>query len=192
MKHKPPAIPTALQSQSALKSSFWEICRDRYKRPDGSIGEYIWAKSPRGAVITILRNPRRELLLIKLYRYPVKRWLWEFVAGGVEPGQTPEQFAVRGSREEVGVRIPTARLLGSFVPLTGLTGGSKFYVCFAEIPAIAAGDLKLQRDEYIAEARFLNDEQLANAVAAGEIEAGGALTALSMYWAHIKAGLIAP
>jgi 8-oxo-dGTP diphosphatase len=47
---------------------------------------------------------------------------WQFPAGEVEPGESPEQAAVRETAEEVGLVISATRLLGQRVhPNTGRT-----------------------------------------------------------------------
>ncbi|WP_070019963.1 NUDIX hydrolase [Streptomyces nanshensis] len=48
------------------------------------------------------------------------RLLWAFPGGEVEPGETPEQAAVRETREEVALEVAAFRVLGARVhPVTG-------------------------------------------------------------------------
>jgi 8-oxo-dGTP diphosphatase len=47
---------------------------------------------------------------------------WQFPAGQVEPGETPEQAAVRETSEEVGLAVKASKFLGQRVhPKTGRT-----------------------------------------------------------------------
>jgi 8-oxo-dGTP diphosphatase len=46
--------------------------------------------------------------------------MWQFPAGGIEDGETPEQAAVRETLEETGLEVKAVRLLGDRVhPKTG-------------------------------------------------------------------------
>lgn len=45
---------------------------------------------------------------------------WQFPAGGIEPGESPEEAAVRETLEETGLKVEAARLIGQRVhPKTG-------------------------------------------------------------------------
>jgi 8-oxo-dGTP diphosphatase len=46
--------------------------------------------------------------------------MWQFPAGGIEAGETPEQAAVRETLEETGLKVEAASLIGQRVhPKTG-------------------------------------------------------------------------
>ena len=65
------------------------------------------------AVVVIVRPTPREMVLVRQYRHPVGREHWEAVAGGMEPGETPEQAAARELREETGYRARRVERLWS-------------------------------------------------------------------------------
>ena len=54
------------------------------------------------AVVVIVRPTPAEMLLVHQYRHPLERMHWEVVAGGMDPGETPIEAAVRELREETG------------------------------------------------------------------------------------------
>ncbi|MCR4641593.1 MAG: NUDIX hydrolase [Lachnospiraceae bacterium] len=59
-----------------------------------------------GVVIcSLLKSDPERIVLIRQYRYPLGDWIWELPAGLIDPGETPEQAAVRELREETGYRL---------------------------------------------------------------------------------------
>jgi ADP-ribose pyrophosphatase len=56
----------------------------------------------RGAVALLPMVDRDHVCLLKNYRYPVGRTLWEVPAGTIDAGETPDQTAPRELAEETG------------------------------------------------------------------------------------------
>ena len=54
------------------------------------------------AVVVIVRPRPDEMVLVRQYRHPLARENWEVVAGGMNPGESPEEAAARELREETG------------------------------------------------------------------------------------------
>src|ERR1700680_442639 len=54
------------------------------------------------AVVVIVRPRPAEMLLVRQYRHPLAREHWEVVAGVMNAGESPEEAAARGLREETG------------------------------------------------------------------------------------------
>jgi len=66
-----------------------------------------------GAVVVIPRPSPDEMVLVRQYRHPLGKQTWEVCAGGVDPGETPHDAALRELREETGFRARTLRRLWS-------------------------------------------------------------------------------
>ena len=81
--------------------------------------------------------------------------MWEFPAGLIEDGETPEETGKRELFEETGIASIRTKLLGSQTPISGLVGDT-FHSVLAEIPEIEPGDLKLQGEEGIVDAKVGN------------------------------------
>lgn len=60
-----------------------------------------------------------QIPLVRQYRPCVEAFTWEFPAGTVEDGETPEEAARRELREETGLRAESLLNLGCFYPDTG-------------------------------------------------------------------------
>ena len=66
-----------------------------------------------GAVVVIPRPSPDEIVLVRQYRHPLGKQTWEVCAGGIDPGETPEEAARRELQEETGFRARTMRRLWS-------------------------------------------------------------------------------
>lgn len=72
-----------------------------------------------GAVVMVALDDQDNILLVRQYRKPVERELLELPAGGLEPGESPEQCALRELREETGFTGRQVRHLGGFYSSPG-------------------------------------------------------------------------
>jgi len=62
-----------------------------------------------------VRPQPNEMVLVRQYRHPLARVIWEVVAGVMESGESPEEAAVRELREETGyVAHRVTRLWSAF------------------------------------------------------------------------------
>jgi ADP-ribose pyrophosphatase len=75
-------------------------------------------RHPASVVIVPIPEPG-HIILIRQFRYPVQRWLWELPAGSVDEGETPEAAARRECHEEIGLVPDTIVRLGAFHPTPG-------------------------------------------------------------------------
>ncbi|MFF0227608.1 NUDIX hydrolase [Streptomyces sp. NPDC004629] len=79
---------------------------------------------------------------------------WQFPAGEIEPGESPEQAAVRETLEEVGMNVTVLKLLGERVHPT--TGRSMSYVACA----VESGTPYVADDEELAELAWVQHAQI--------------------------------
>jgi ADP-ribose pyrophosphatase len=66
-----------------------------------------------GAVVVIAQPAPDEIVLVRQHRHAIGADTWEVCAGGIDPGETPEQAAIRELREETGYRARSMRRLWS-------------------------------------------------------------------------------
>lgn len=94
-----------------------------------------------GCVVIIPRTDAGKYILVKQYRFPLEKHLWEFPAGGKEPGETLPHAARRELMEEIGMKPGKLRKLLAFYPTPGVSG-EKMHVFLASDlqPAIAQKD----------------------------------------------------
>ncbi len=172
--------PRRVRAKLMYDSPWWRLHEDDTVRPDGSPGHYVRLSTATGggAILVIPRTPSGRHLLIKIYRYPVDREIWEFPAGLVEEGEDPVETAVRELAEETGLAATKARLIGTQFPVAGVISDT-FYTVLADVPETELADLALQADEGIVEARWATLDELAELVRRDEIKDGVTLGAIA-------------
>jgi len=107
------------------------------------------------AVVVIVRPRPGEMLLVKQYRHPARRETWEIVAGGMDPGETPEQAALRELREETGyVGKRVTRLWSAF----SAPGFCEELLHFCVVEGYEIGETDFDEDEQIEVGIFALDD----------------------------------
>ncbi len=74
-----------------------------------------------GAVAIVPLNEKGELLLVRQYRYAVKKALLEIPAGKIEPGEDPAECAKRELLEETGYEAKELNKVIRFYSTPGFT-----------------------------------------------------------------------
>jgi ADP-ribose pyrophosphatase len=121
-------------------------------------------------VILPLRDDGR-ILLVRQFRLPAQRFLWELAAGRVDPGETPLEAAKRELEEETGLRAERWRLLSEFFPSPGYVD-EKMWLYLAE--DLTRGRARPESDERI-ERKWFTPEQIERMISAKKLEDGKAL-----------------
>jgi ADP-ribose pyrophosphatase len=107
-----------LSSERMFDGKVFEIDRDRVRMPNGREVTVDVVRHTRSVVLLPMPEPG-QIVLVRQYRYPVNRWLWELPAGSVDPGEEPDAAARRECHEEIGQVPETVIRLGSFLPTPG-------------------------------------------------------------------------
>jgi ADP-ribose pyrophosphatase len=94
-----------------------------------------------GCVVIIPRTRDGKYILVRQYRFPLEKHLWEFPAGGREPGETISHAATRELMEEIEMRPGKLEKLLEFYPTPGVSGEKMhvFLACGLK-PAVAQKD----------------------------------------------------
>jgi len=83
---------------------------ERHKLPNGRTVEYeIVRHVPAAAVVPVRKN---QVLLIRQYRVPIARYIWEIPAGLIEKNETPLRCIKREMIEETGFKGKNFKKLG--------------------------------------------------------------------------------
>jgi ADP-ribose pyrophosphatase len=97
-----------------------------------------------GAVAVVATDQDDRLLLVKQWRHPVQRALWEICAGGLEKNEDPLECAKRELAEETGFRASSWESLGPFALAAGY---STEIMSFFHASGLQAGETNPDEDE---------------------------------------------
>ena len=67
-----------------------------------------------GSAVVMPVDAKKRVLLVRQYRLPAERYLWELPAGRLDPGETPLQAAKRELAEETGYKARDWKKVASF------------------------------------------------------------------------------
>ncbi len=155
-----------ISSKRAYHSPFVSVDEDEVTRPDGSEGIYYTVHMRDGVGVIACENGK--ILLVGQYRYPLRKRIWGFVAGGVEHHDNPQRDAERELQEEAGYAARDWRLLGTF-PYSPSLSNQKSYVYLAQ--ELTSGQHSREAGEADMETGFFSPEEIDKLIASGEFSA---------------------
>jgi len=107
-----------LTSERVYAGKVFNVDRDHVKMPNGRSTTVDIVRHSRSVVIIPVPEPGK-VILIRQFRYPVNRFLWEMPAGSVDEGETPVDAARRECHEEIGLVPSTIVRLSALYPTPG-------------------------------------------------------------------------
>ena len=118
-------VETPVGSQRLFAGKIFDLHRTTVRLPGGAEATREWIEHP-GSVVVAAVTAAGEVILVRQYRLPAGRALWELPAGRREPGEDPLAGARRELEEETGLRARTWRLLARFYASPGYTSEHKW------------------------------------------------------------------
>ena len=119
-----------------------------------------------GSAVMMTVDEQQRILLVRQYRLPADRYLWELPAGRLDPGETPLQAAKRELIEETGCRARKWTKLASFWVSPGYVE-ERMTIYLAE--DLTQGEATPMDDERI-ETRWFTPEEVAGMIRTGKIQ----------------------
>jgi ADP-ribose pyrophosphatase len=153
-----------ISSQKLCETGLFEVTLDHAVDPDGFEIKRAIVQHPGSAVIMPV-DAKKRILLVKQYRLPARKFLWELPAGKLDPGETAMQAAKRELKEETGCKAKKWTKLAEFYPSPGFLA-EKMTIYLAE--ELVEGEATPMDDERI-EKEWFSAKQVQEMLQTGKI-----------------------
>ncbi len=165
-----------LSSTTIYEGPVFGIRRDEVIEPSGvrAIREVI---THPGSVVVLPVLPDGRILLIRQYRHATRQYLWELVAGRMDPGETPKAAAARELIEETGYRAKRFRVFLDVFPTPGFLE-ERMFILLAE--GLTAGEAEPEEDEKIVSGAY-NRKELEEMIRGGKLRDAKSIAGILYY-----------
>ncbi len=153
-----------ISSKEVLRNKLFRVVDEIATDPSGFEIHRFIIRHP-GSAVMMPVDSRGRILLIKQFRLPAQRELWELPAGRMDPGESPLQAAKRELREETGFRAKKWIKLSSFWPSPGYV--DEKMNLFAALD-LTEGEQKPMEDERI-EMQWFSKPEVGEMIHGGKI-----------------------
>ena len=172
---------TILNSTTIYEGPVFGIRRDEVIEPSGvrAIREVI---THPGSVVVLPVLPDRRILLIQQYRHATRQYLWELVAGRMDPGETPKVAAARELIEETGYRAKRFRIFLDVFPTPGFLE-ERMFLLLGE--GLTAGEAEPEEDEKII-SRAYNRKELEKMIRSGKLRDAKSIAGILFYFRFLS------
>ncbi len=170
-------------SKTVYENKWIRIIEDKIIHPDGKHGIYAYMDAIPGVIVVV--EDEKGIYFINEYNYPLKKWIWNLVTGGLGRSEDPLERAKAEVYEEMGITANNWVEIGKFyfAPAIESTYNHVFLatdLTVTENSSLGTGD------EAIREVRKIPVEEIELMIKNGEIESGLVLGALMQYLLFTK------
>jgi ADP-ribose pyrophosphatase len=153
-------------SHVVYKCSLFQVTEDKAVDPKNGFEIRRSVVRHAGSAVMMAVDEKKRVLLVRQYRLPAEKNLWELPAGRLDPGEKPLQAAKRELIEETGYKARKWSKLASFWVSPGYVQ-ERMTIFLAE--DLTAGEATPMDDERI-EVRWFARKELHQMIVDGKIE----------------------
>ena len=178
----PPAKKAKVLSSTIIyRGPVFGIRRDEVIEPSGVRTTREVITHP-GSVVVLPVLADGRILLIQQYRHATRQYLWELVAGRMDPGETPKKAAARELIEETGFRAKRFRVFLDVFPTPGFLE-ERMFILLAE--GLTAGEAEPEEDEKII-SRAYTRKQLEEMIRGGKLRDAKSIAGILFYFRFLS------
>jgi ADP-ribose pyrophosphatase len=170
-----------LSSATIYEGPVFGIRRDEVIEPSGVRTTREVITHP-GSVVVLPVLPDGRILLIQQYRHATRQYLWELVAGRMDPGETPKAAAARELIEETGYRAKRLRVFLDVFPTPGFLE-ERMFILLAE--GLSEGQAEPEEDEKIV-SRAYKRTQLEEMIRGGKLRDAKSIAGILFYFRFLS------
>jgi len=165
-----------LRSKLVYQGPIFGVRRDEVLEPTGVRATREVITHP-GSVVVLPVLPDGRIVLIRQYRHATRLFMWELVAGRMDPGESIRQAAARELIEETGYRAKRLRVFLDMFPTPGFLE-ERMYVLLAD--GLTVGEAEPEEDERITAKAFTRKE-IENMLRRGKLRDAKSIAGLLYY-----------
>jgi ADP-ribose diphosphatase len=165
-----------ISSKEVLKNKLFTVVEEVAHDSSGFEIKRSIVRHP-GSAVMLAVDKKDRILLVKQFRLPAEKDLWELPAGRIDPGESPLQAAKRELREETGYQAKKWSKLISYWASPGYVA-EKMNLFLAQ--DLTAGEQHPTEDERI-EIKWFKRKQILQMIHDGKLEDGKTLVGYFMW-----------
>ncbi|MBN1302211.1 MAG: NUDIX hydrolase [Melioribacteraceae bacterium] len=131
-----------------------------------------------GGAVVVPVNDDGSIILVRQFRYPLQKFLYELPAGKLDKDEDPLECARRELKEETGFSCGDIVKLGSIFTTPGFCT-EELHIFLAE--KLVDGDHEREEGEYGMEIHSFTPDQLDKMIITGEIKDAKTISGIYMY-----------
>ena len=169
-----------IRKRVVYKSKIFTVQEEEAKDPSGFHIERAIVRHA-GSAVMLAVDDRQRVLLVRQFRLPAEKELWEIPAGRLDPGEKPLDAAKRELAEETGYTASKWKRLVSWWPSPGYVS-EKMHLFLAT--GLTEGKATPMDDERI-QMRWFKRKELDKLIGSGKIEDGKTILAF-LFWRRYR------
>lgn len=168
-----------ISSREVYKCGLFRVTEDDAKDPKDGFEIKRAVVRHAGSAVMMAVDEKKRVLLVRQYRLPADKYLWELPAGRLDDGEKPLQAAKRELAEETGYRAREWTKLAKFWVSPGYVQETMTIFLATKL---AAGDATPMDDERI-ETRWFTRKEMRQMIRDGKIEDAKTMLGF-LLWEH--------